>query len=87
MSLGPELRNYNGENAVSDLGSQDTQRSKRKPEGGAVSVKHDRDRVRGNCYERFPERFLLTHSGRLWVLGSSSEEPASLSGRKPRKRN
>lgn len=50
MSLGPELNNYNGRNVVRDLGSQDAQRSKRKPGGGAVSIKHDRDMVkRGSC--------------------------------------
>lgn len=83
MSLGPELNNYNGRNVVSDLGSQDTQRSKIKPEGGAVSIKHDRDMVKRKLLGEIPERFLLTHSGRLCIL--SSEEPACLSGGKPRK--
>lgn len=46
MSLGPEMNNYNGRNVISDLGSQDAQRSKMKPEGGAVSIKHDRDMVK-----------------------------------------
>lgn len=63
MGLGPGLKNDNGGKVVSDLGSQDTQRSQTKPEGGAVSVKHDRDTVRGSCYERFPEVVLLIHSG------------------------
>lgn len=70
MSLGPELNNYNGRNVVSDLGSQDTQRSTMKPEGGAVSIEHDRDIVRKELLGVIPERFLLAHSGRLCILSS-----------------
>lgn len=36
------MKNYNGRNVVSDLGSLGTQGNKTKPEGEAVSVKHDR---------------------------------------------
>lgn len=62
-----------------------TQGSKTKPEGEAVSVKHDRDLVRRSCYERVPERFPRAPSGRL--CGLISEESVSQSGRKPRKQD
>lgn len=59
MSLGSGLKNYNGGNAVSDSGSQDAQRSKTKPGGGAVSV----GTGWGSCKKRLPERFLLLTLG------------------------
>lgn len=76
MSLGSGLKNYNRGNVVSDSGSQDTHKSKTKPEGGAVSVGHRQ----GKLLEEVP-REIPAYS--VWVL--STQEPASQSGRKPRK--
>lgn len=76
MSLGSGLKNYNGGNAVSDSGSQDTQRSKTKPGGGAVSVGHGLGKLQEETPGEIP-------AYSLWVL--STEEPASQPGRKPRK--
>lgn len=76
MSLGSRLKNCNRENTVSDSGSQDTQRSKTKPEGGAVSVWQGQGKPGGEIPREIP-------AYSLWVL--STEEPASQPGRKPGK--
>lgn len=80
VSLGSRLKNYNGGNAVSDSSSQDTQRSKTKSKGGAVSV---RQHVTGSCCCK--RDFQAESCTDTQVLGPEHEGAGSQPGRKPRK--